>query len=254
VRNGTALWLGQWDAPIDWPSSGDSSGGEASTGGGESSTGGGESSTGGGESSTGGGESSSGGGDNPSGCATLLDLDSFDGPGIEVDRWNVMTWVDATVAVADGELAMFVPTTAGSRATVRTDVAYDGSDFAATVEVASLPAALLGGDIRLEVSDSAWRWVALKTAWGNLQARSNSGNYALTPFDAANHRFWRIRFVDGIMYFETSADGELFSALAQAPNVLSGNVYVTLRTQYGPGSAPDTVRFDDFALGTDCAQ
>jgi hypothetical protein len=185
------------------------------------------------------------------GCAVVLDEDTFET--LDTSRWFVLEDGTNDVFIDADELVTFVDSGGGNRAFVRTNATYDLSDFAATIEVTDIPTDLTYADIRLELVDEMWSWVALKTAWGGLQARGSSGNFAvLSPYDPDAFRFWRIRTLDGTIFFEVSADGEIWELVEERANPLMGQVWVVLRMQRAGNSAPGEVRMDNFLLGQGC--
>jgi hypothetical protein len=71
------------------------------------------------------------------------------------------------------------------------------------------------------------------------------------PYDAIAHRFWRLREASGVIYWDVSANGTLWSTLISTVNTIDlSAVVIDLVAGHwspGPGSA-QTARFDRYSL------
>lgn len=163
----------------------------------------------------------------------VLVLEQMPGPGYDVTKRNT----------AD---MRFLPSPAGVITSV---AAYDltGAELSTTVT----PPTVFPGSIDLTLhtvdadpNGDALEW-SLSQTWG-LQARYRQGGtwfYLRTlTYSPTAHAWWRIREQDGLVLWELSPDGIVWStATAWLPTLPITALYVTLRANYEPGDEGDPI-------------
>lgn len=183
-------------------------------------------------------------------------LDSFAGDSIDPSLWNV----DATagMAVEGGGMLTLSPSsfTGDSRIIVRSNAVYDLTGAAAAVQVNQV---VNPGEVNNIFS--------VQTDWDNALEwwYENGVLYAIyyeagvrTPVAALNyspsqHAFWRIREYNGVVLWETSADGSSWTvhgtaATSRVSFLRSSNIVLTADT-FGSGSPdPGQARYSNLTV------
>lgn len=135
--------------------------------------------------------------------------------------WNTYTSSSGTITAGAGNQTFSVQSSTASNTEFTTHHFHDLSDGSVAIELSSAT---------LTAPATAHFWVGpdhnnharWSLAGATLQAVyevDGAGQTLLTaPYDAAAHRWWRIREAGGVMYWETSADGSSYSAFAEWPS------------------------------------
>lgn len=169
--------------------------------------------------------------------------DSFEGA-LDPSTWAE---VQAPATVSGGRLV--IPAERGY-GYVRTAPKYDLTDGELSVEVPQVPSGPSGEAFLIIGRDSSNEVSVIKSG-ANLIFRSTVAGSttapSAVPYDAALHRWWRIRNAHGITYWETSADGVSWTARRSAAlDVDLTSAYVQLRAgHWGTESAPGSAVFDN---------
>ncbi len=208
--------------------------------------------------SSGGNGGGAGGGDGGSamapcgGVAALVD--TFDDDSLS-PHWQSSDGGGATIKESQGRLSLTVAPTNLTYAQVGSQYAYNFTNRSVSVEVVSVPlepakiraglfvfAADANDNLEMGIHDNklfwGYRYGAITTSLGS------------TDYDAVTHRWWRIRTDATYAYFDVSADGDNWTALAQVPlTKIMPLQYVRTAMaiqRIDVGSSDDGVAFDNY--------
>ncbi len=190
-------------------------------------------------------------------CGTLeLLRESF----AEVDvqgRWFSLLSGVAQTSVTHEHLVLAVGAGQGTaEASYHAQAAYDLRDSALQVELLRADSPVSGvmlrdgkGFDRFSKPITSQRGVALAVVDGELVALTvvddSELNVASAPYDASQHRHLRLREKDGVIHWETSANGQKFSTFhSQAVTMDTSHVYTTLFAR-GDGAGDSESWFDN---------
>jgi hypothetical protein len=131
---------------------------------------------------------------------------------------------------------------------------YDLTDSQVTVEVPRVLRHVDGAETYLSIANTAGDRVDLTVSRGVIHgSRRAAGTSAFTrlaelPYDAAAHRWWRVREQRGTLYFEFSGDGRAWTVLAAVPTPFSlAAVRIDLTAgTYLDVPSPGVAAFDSF--------
>ncbi len=196
---------------------------------------------------------------------TILFSDNFDDNSIDEVNWNTLTSVGATVTETGQQLELYVPSDNLSYATLMMDGAEDMTGKYVGVEIKSVSNASDNNDSQLFISDTndgsgdhvTSDKVGFAIYSGSISAYSAGEGWNTlwtAGWDLETYKFWRIREDGGITYWDTSADGVIWTNRASETSIIDmSNVYIGLSGQVNNGSAPSaTTRvFDNFYIGTE---
>jgi len=228
----------------------------------------------------------SGGGDAPSApalrCGTIeLLADDFQSS-TKSPAWNPYTYNGTSVAQGGGELvATIVPTGgAGAYAGYGSYYRMDLRDARLYVHVTQVLSPATRGVTRFQATPDVNNNITILEAAGVLYALIGTGGTQVTigsiPYDATDDAWWQLREDQGTVYFETSPDGQTFTAFASAATpAFAASARIDLsagtdRPETNPGAAhfaslnggtpsgqwcPATMLADDFnsgVIGLEC--
>lgn len=187
----------------------------------------------------------------PPGCDPFVD-DFADGVPAEVWQTNSFDTPPTTAEETGGELVITLGGGDGFAGYLSDDL--DFTDHAATVRVVETPNPATGAQafLKIEFPYPATAMVIVEN--GMLRARLFSTGGDLTdlesvPFDAAAHRFWRLRHRDGMLEWQVSPNGSDFTTLASRSGLdLRQARYGMVAGTYQPETEPGRARFADFSL------
>ncbi|CAA9340754.1 MAG: Vanadium haloperoxidase [uncultured Gemmatimonadetes bacterium] len=169
--------------------------------------------------------------------------DTFNEPGTNTAVWAAY----GSVQEAGGRLEVYAdPWAAWSYSGYYSTTLYDLTGSSASIEVQQL----------LQAPGDSWTYLELKDRWdhdnrvyiaagdGYLFAAQVVGgahtHLAIIPYDAWQHRWWRIRESGGTLYFEASPDGCGWSTVVSAPNPI-----LLTQVMVGFGAGTDTQQNGD---------
>jgi hypothetical protein len=160
-----------------------------------------------------------------------------------------------TVGVAEGRgFIELGPNQAPHNVGMTTERAYDLRGCNLWVEVARVPPAEVQGGALLMAGLDGDNAAIIET-WAGMLAMGMviNGTYQAgtsTTYDAARHRWWRLREEDGTIHFETSADAQKWDTLLQSASPVSvDGVTVALAAQVAePYGDVLRVEFDNLNL------
>lgn len=182
---------------------------------------------------------------------TTLIAESFDDGAIDA-RFAP----EGDITESGGELVAFAPG-AASYALMRTEHYYDLDDSEIRVRVTPDIDGTEEAFVSADYEASQDTWASLHLTEGMLRAlRTELGareTLAEVAYDPEVHRVWRLRETGGTFFWETSADGDAFTVLAEAPiaqTFFVNRVTVGMGTWKNEGEGTATVRFDDLNGGT----
>jgi hypothetical protein len=157
----------------------------------------------------------------PANCGTMaIAFNDFETSTIDTGRWSYWNDSPLTVAHEGGQLAFTVPAGAASvSAGYQTRAYHRMQDSRGFVEV--LPLEVDSGvsfTFTLQTFGRD-RWTTTHEGGAlvfRMRDALNDYTLASVPYVAEEHRFWQIREQDGTVYWETSADGQAWTAQASA--------------------------------------
>lgn len=220
ARIGWVLWLGAvaGGAALSCGSSfteGTGTGGASGGSGGTTPTGVGGS--GGAPTGTEAGGTSAGGsggeaGGSPAPCHPPDLVDEFAGPGLS-PLWGLSVDPGMDVSVEAGRL-LFRPATdqyTAQYGEVWSVQPYDLRECSVWLDVAAAFPATTSGDTYIQLYQSGTAYVEMGTWQGTLGfSMADDGDLQVlgsVPYDASEHRWWRLREAQGTLYYETAPDG-----------------------------------------------
>jgi hypothetical protein len=179
--------------------------------------------------------------------------DRFEDGELGVAWSRAFTDVGCVVDETGGVLTLTPTATAGSGCQVGTSTAYNLTGKSVLVRVPQMVAT--GADILayMRLADFAAgpsHYVAFFQRGGMLLAQSRTGGSetdVATPWNATDHRWWRIREAGGMVFWETSPDAASWTIrrMAASPIALT-QIVVDLSVENGVGAAsPGAAHFDD---------
>jgi tRNA A-37 threonylcarbamoyl transferase component Bud32 len=173
-------------------------------------------------------------------CPAASLQDAFD-DGTRHPRWNT-SYAHGPCTLTQGGGSVQISLSPGeSECAYQSASAYELRESAFAVEVSGAT----GGSafLRAVAGDGD---VAIVLDQGTLHLRARSADVAALPFDAAAHRFWRLREHAGAMFWETSPDGRDWVTRAHAPDPIDPSA---VKARFGAaGTAAGEVRFGPFGL------
>jgi hypothetical protein len=182
--------------------------------------------------------------------------DGFDGA-IDTTKWTSFHTGTSTIAQSGGVVTATPPaTTAGSNYAGYDSVStYDLTGNYMVIEITTMVNVATNAQCYAALILDANNKVQFLQQNGSLKAQKVVAGVTTTlqttAYSAANHLWWRIREAAGLLYFETSADGTIWTQFATpisnpfAVTVLSVEFAAgTFQSEVAPGSS----KFDNFNL------
>jgi hypothetical protein len=200
-----------------------------------------------------GGGSAGGGGASAARCGGMeLVLHDFDPNGSSPTEWDGVSGV--TLTDPGAELLLSAGAMAGATPTWFTEHYFDMNDAGASVELLKPTDPLGPSYTRFRLSDDANQWVEFRVAGTQILARYQvagvEADIVGIPFDAAAHRFLRLREEAGTMYWDVSPDRSTWFEFTSMPTAALFRVdfmRVELRMNNEMHMLGDTARFDNLA-------
>jgi hypothetical protein len=156
-------------------------------------------------------------------CGTIEILaDDFQST-TKAPAWNTYAYNGTSLAQGGGELvATMVPTGgAGAYAGYSSYHTMDLRDARFYVHVTQVLSTATRGVTRFQATPDINNNITILEAAGVLYALTNTAgtvvNVGSTPYDATADAWWQLREAQGTVYFETSPDGQTFTAFANTP-------------------------------------
>lgn len=162
-----------------------------------------------------------------SACGTTVHFtDSFD-DGVAAPNFLISTMPGMTVSETGGDMvAQFAPTVAaGNYGYYRSATAYPMDGFCVTIEPVEAPAN--GGALYLKLR-TAQLEVEMFGYSGVLETRTRQSNTNVTRdmfvLDLSVHRYWRLRQVGTLTFWETSSDGVTYLERTRLDGFFTANM------------------------------
>jgi hypothetical protein len=188
-------------------------------------------------------------------CSASSLVDNFD-DGTQSILWSrAFTSNGATKAEMDGVLILTPGANAVSQAGYISGSAYDLSESTLAIEVVQTTAADPSIQTFMRVENDVDNGFSMAVMDGALELRTEQAADQMTlvsiPYDAAMHRWWRLRASAGVVHWETSPDGMAWTEHHEAADgvVDLTRLDVYLGAQAGVASAaPGQARIDNVNL------
>jgi hypothetical protein len=137
--------------------------------------------------------------------------DAFSGTALDTTKWMIVDNLDGTISESGGSLNLAPNANDGTtQLSVQSTATYSLIGSSAAVKVPSVVNMGCNVNNRLMVIKDNANGVEWWAECGNLRAKKIIGGVETTivifPYNATQHRYWRIRESAGTTYFETSAD------------------------------------------------
>jgi hypothetical protein len=188
-------------------------------------------------------------------CAASSLADDFE-DGAQGILWSrAFTSNGATKAEMDGVLVLTPAANAVSQTAYISGSAYDLSESAVAIEVVQTTAAQPSTQTFMRVENDVDNGFSMAVMDGELEFRTEQDANQMTlagiPYDAALHRWWRLRASAGVVRWETSPDGKAWTEQHEAADgvVDLSRLDVYLGAQTGAAAAaPGQARIDNVNL------
>ena len=182
-------------------------------------------------------------------CGTISMLtDDFDDGDVDDPRWGYsFAAMGTSRREVDGALVLSIEADAGNAFVgSMTPDTYDLRGQHVRVEVLQTG----GRFTTLEVRDPLDAYAQLRVADAELQARTSAAGEAPTTeagiaYDPGVHRWWQLREQEGVLYWETSADGQTWSQLHATTIPLDASNARLILSAGSSLSTPSEARFDN---------
>lgn len=141
-------------------------------------------------------------------------------PDLLATAFDDAQWLDAmdrnvspggSAAIVGGELVLQAPPANNQGAWVKSKAAFDLRGRALVVEVTQVG----GRYAEIELDDPSNAQVYMGVAEGKLYAYGKGRKLAERPYSDTQDRWWRLREESGSVFWDTSPDGETWTAMAQ---------------------------------------
>jgi hypothetical protein len=195
------------------------------------------------------------GGGTPTGkfCKTSTLKDDFN-DGVRADDWSrAYVQGGATRAETGGELVL-TPSTSASQAGYVSATAFDLTNDQVAIEVPQILSAATPAYAELELSAGSGRYVEFFVQSGLVKMVEANGGGSVTrasvTYSATDHRWWRLREATGTLYWETSADGHVWTTrFSEAdPFALTALDVYLLASTNAAVSTPGSLHYDNYNL------
>ncbi len=184
--------------------------------------------------------------------------DDFDDNSVNATKWDTITATGGTVTETSQRLNLNLTSSTGSTAELESDNGYDVRDRWAGAELvtAGNQSYETYGILALTDENDGSNYLGWILVQDDLQAFYDDGGgietIFTTSYNSSVHKFFRIREYNGLTYWETSTDGDLWTTHHARSNVIDmSDLIMSLESVvWGSAGGSSTYVWDNAYIGT----